>query len=76
MSIEVEVLSEAYTILKQYIPPKDQQEAADNLMSVMVDYLNDVDLGEFGGTDAKLKKAMKEFVAEEEDIDDNYDYED
>jgi hypothetical protein len=76
MSVEVDVLSEAYTILKQYIPVKDQQEAADNLMSVMVDYLNDVDLAEFGGTDAKLKKAMKEFVAEEEDLDDNYDYED
>lgn len=76
MSIEVEVLSEAYTILKQYIPTKDQQEAADNLMSVMVDYLNDVDLAEFGGTDAKLKKAMKEFVAEEDADEDNYNYED
>lgn len=76
MSIEVEVLSETYTILKQYIPAKDQQEAADNLMSVMVDYLNDIDLKEFGTTDAKLKKALKEFGADEEDLDDNYDYED
>lgn len=76
MSVEVDVLSEAYTILKQYIPVKDQQEAADNLMSVMVDYLNDVDLAEFGGTDAKLKKAMKEFAADEDIDEDNYDYED
>ena len=75
MSIEVEVLSEAYTILKQYIPAKDQQEAADNLMSVMVDYLNDIDLQEFGTTDAKLKKALKEFAGEEEE-DYNEDYED
>jgi hypothetical protein len=73
MSVEVEILSETYTILKQYIPVKDQQEAADNLMSVMIDYLNDVDLAEFGGTDAKLKKALKEFGADDdEEIDMGY----
>ena len=78
MSIEVEVLSEMYTILKQYIPAKDRQEAADNLMSVMVDLLNDLDLREFGTTDATLKKALKEYAADEEDTeeDDNYGYED
>ena len=74
--IDVEVLSEAYTILKQYVPVKDQQEAADNLMSVMVDYLNDIDLKEFGGTDAKLKKAMKEFAGDDEDEEYSEDYED
>ena len=73
MSVEVDVLSETYTILKQYIPVKDPQEAADNLMSVMIDYLNDVDLAEFGGTDAKLKKALKEFGADDdEEIDMGY----
>jgi hypothetical protein len=72
MSIEVDVLSEAYTILKQYIPQKDQQEAADNLMSVMVDYLNDLDLNEFGATDAKLKKAMKEFAVDDEEYNEDY----
>jgi hypothetical protein len=78
MSIEVEVLSEMYTILKQYIPAKDRQEAADNLMSVMVDLLNDLDLREFGTTDATLKKALKEYAADEEETeeDDNYGYED
>ena len=69
MSLDVEVLGEAYTILKQYIPVKDRQEAADNLMSVLVDLLGDVDLQEFGGTDSNLKKALKEYVVEE-DIDD------
>lgn len=67
MSIDVEVLGEVYTILKQYIPQKDRQEAADNLMSVMVDMLNDIDLQEFGGTDGNLKKALKEYVLDEED---------
>lgn len=73
MSIEVDVLSETYTILKQYIPQKDRQEAADNLMSVLVDLLNDIDLQEVGATDSNLKKALKEYVMDEED---NYNDED
>ena len=73
MSIDIDVLSETYTILKQYIPVKDRQEAADNLMSVLVDMLNDIDLQEFGGTDNNLKKALKEYVVNE---DDNYNDED
>jgi DNA-binding transcriptional regulator GbsR (MarR family) len=78
MSIEVEVLSELYTVLKQYIPAKDRQEAADNLMSIMVDLLNDIDLKEFGTTDATLQRALKEYTAEEEsdEDEDDYDYED
>jgi len=77
MSIEVEVLSEMYTVLKQYIPAKDRQEAADNLMSIMVDLLNDLDLREFGNGDSTLKKALKEYSADEEEIDEeDYGYED
>lgn len=73
MSIDVEVLIEAYTILKQYIPQKDRQEAADNLMSVMVDMLNDEELANFGGADSTLKRALKEYSAEDEDSDDSDD---
>ena len=75
MSIEVDVLSETYTVLKQYIPVKDRQEAADNLMSILVDLLGDIELKEFGGTDANLKKALKEYV-NDEDEEEPYDYED
>ena len=77
MSMDVEVLIEAYTILKQYIPQKDRQEAADNLMSVMADMLGDQELKEFGGTDSILKRALKEYVADEdtdEDIDEDVDW--
>ena len=66
MSMDVEVLIEAYTILKQYIPQKDRQEAADNLMSVMGDMLNDEELANFGGADNTIKRALKEYSAEEE----------
>jgi uncharacterized protein YqeY len=70
MNIDVDVLSELYTIMKQYVPEKDRQECADNLMSVMVDMLGDQELKEFGTTDAILKRALKEYTADEEDIED------
>jgi hypothetical protein len=67
MTIEVEVLSEIYTIMKQYVPAKDRQECADNLMSVMVDMLTDEQLKDFGSIDSFLSRALKEYVVEEED---------
>lgn len=74
MSIEVEVLSEAYSILKQYVPQNDRQEAADNLMSVLVDLLSDTDLKEFSDTDAALSRAFKEYASEYDDEElDDYD---
>jgi DNA-binding transcriptional regulator GbsR (MarR family) len=76
MSIDVDVLSETYTVLKQYIPQKDRQEAADNLMSILVDLLPDLDLKEFSGTDSALSKALNEYSIDEDTDEDNYDYED
>lgn len=67
MSIEVDVLVELYTIMKQHVPQKDRQEAADNLMSVMVDMLGDQDLKEFGTHDSILKRALKEYIDEDEE---------
>jgi uncharacterized protein YqeY len=74
MNLDVEVLVEAYTILKQYIPQKDRQEAADNLMSVMVDMLSDQELQEFGTADSTLKRALKEYTAEDVEDDDGEDW--
>ncbi len=70
MTVEVDVLSEVYTILKQYIAQKDRQEAADTLMSVMVDLLSDNELKEFSGTDSNLSRAYKEYAADFEEEDD------
>lgn len=67
MSIDVEVLNELYTIMKQYVPSKDRQECADNLMSVMVDMLDDNSLKEFSGTDTFLGKAYTEYVSDSDD---------
>lgn len=74
MTIDVEVLSELYTIMKQYVPSKDRQECADNLMSVMVDMLGDKELKDFGSTDAILKRALREYLDDEEDYEDDGDY--
>jgi uncharacterized protein YqeY len=71
MTIDVDVLSELYTIMKQYVPSKDRQECADNLMSVMVDMLGDVELKEFGSIDSSLKKALKEYSVEEDEFEDD-----
>jgi hypothetical protein len=72
MSLEVEVLSELYTIMKQYVPTKDRQECADNLMSIMVDMLADHELKEFGSTDSSLSRALKEYSYDDEsDIEDD-----
>lgn len=70
MTIDVDVLSEVYTILKQYIPQKDRQEAADNLMSVVVDMLGDHELKEFSATDSTLKRALKEYTTDDDEDDD------
>ena len=72
MSVEVDVLSEVYTILKQYIAQKDRQEAADSLMSVTVDLLSDDELKEFSSTDSSLSRAYKEYAVDFEDDDFGY----
>lgn len=65
--IDVEVLGEAYSSLKQYIPAKDRQEAADNLMSILVDALSDEELKVFGAIDSKLSKALKAYAVDDDD---------
>lgn len=71
MSIDVETLCEAYSTLKAYIPSKDRQEATDALMGVLVEYLDDNDLKEFGATDRYTKSSLAEHIEEDDD-----DYED
>jgi len=73
MSIEVEVLIEAYTTLKEYIPSKERQAAADNLVSMLVDNLSDRELREFGGTDGYTKRSMEEYLVDDGIGDDEHD---
>jgi hypothetical protein len=72
MSIDVEVLIETYTILKEYIPAKERQAAADNLISILVDTLSDKEIREFGGIDGYTKRSLEEYIGEDEEDDIDY----
>jgi hypothetical protein len=78
MTIEVDVLGEVYSTLKQYIPAKDRQEASDTIMSMLVDMLDDNSLKEFASIDTYTKRSYDEYAGNfDDDADDeNYDYED
>jgi hypothetical protein len=78
MSLEVDALIETYTVLKEYVPAKERQAAADALMSVMVDMLNDLDIKELISVDSYLRRSYEEYAddADAQDDDYNSDYED
>lgn len=65
--MEIETLVETYATLKQYIPSKDCQEAADNLVSLLVDHLSDHDLKEFCSADSYLRQSYKDYTNDFED---------
>jgi hypothetical protein len=73
MSIEIDTLIETYTILKEYIPAKERQAAADNLVSMLVDTLSDKEIREFGGIDGYTKRSLEEYIGDDDE--DEIDYE-
>lgn len=73
MTIDASLLSEVYSILKQYIPQKDRQEASDNIMSILVDLLSDEDLKEFSATDSYTRRSFDEYAGNYDDETDNED---
>lgn len=75
MTIDTELLGEVYSTLKQYIPQKDRQEASDNLMSILVDLLGDIELKEFSGIDSYTKRSYDEYAGNSIDEEDQDDYE-
>jgi len=61
--IDAAILVETYLSMKEYVPAKDRQAAADQLLSYLVDSgLNDEELEEIGSTDSFLKRAFDETV--------------
>jgi len=67
--IDVDTLIETFSIMKQYVPGKDRQEAADSLVSVLVDLLSDDDLAELAGSDPHLARSAKEYAIDDNDAD-------
>ena len=72
MSIEIDTLIETYTILKEYIPAKERQAAADNLVSMLVDTLSDREIREFGGIDGYTKRSLEEYIGDDDEDDVDY----
>jgi hypothetical protein len=76
MSIELDVLVESYSVLKEYVPSRDRQAAADHLVGNIIDIgLSDSDLKKFAATDAYLRRAMEDYLDDFDDSDDD-DYDD
>ncbi len=67
MTIDIEVLIETYTIIKEYVPTKERQAASDTLMSMLADTLSEKELKEFGGTDSYTKRSLEEYISDEDD---------
>lgn len=77
MSVELDILGEMWLTTKEYIAPKDRQAAADHVISVVADHsITERDLKAFGGTDSYLKRALVEYLGEEEVEEPDYDDED
>ena len=73
MSIDIDVVIETYSVLKEYISSKDRQAASDNLVSILVDRLNDKELMEFGSTDGYTKRSLSEYIDDDDaDLEDDY----
>jgi hypothetical protein len=79
MSIEIDALIDAYTIMKEYVPGKDRQAAADHVFSILNDSgVSEQDLKQLAGIDSYLKRASEEYLdPDAEDLDEeetDYDY--
>lgn len=74
--IEVELVIEIYQTLKEYIPAKDRQAAADHMVNVVCEYnVSDSDVKALAGVDSYMKRAIEEYIGEDvEEDDDSEDY--
>lgn len=67
MTIEVDALVDTYTTLKEYIPSKDRQAAADHVFSILLDSgVSEEDLRSLSGVDSYLKRSAEEYLSEED----------
>ena len=74
MSIELDALGEVWLTCKEYIAPKDRQAAADHVLAIVADNnIVERDLKAFAGTDSYLKRALVEYLGEEEVEEPDYD---
>ena len=74
MNVELETLGEVWLTCKEYINPKDRQAAADHVLAIVADHnIVERDLKAFAGTDSYLKRALTEYLGEDEVEEADYD---
>ena len=72
--MSVELASEIWTEVKRHINSVDRAEAAETMVSVLID--NDVSAEEIKSAfkgDAEIKRALSDYLKEEEDFDEEED---
>jgi hypothetical protein len=75
--MSVELSKEIWSELKRYVNTVDRDEAAETLVSVLID--NDVDADDIKSTfksDSDVKKALASYLKDHEEVDEDDDYED
>lgn len=80
MIVDIEVLANMWNTCKEYMVPKDRQAAADHVVSVIAEHdISERDLKALAGTDSYMKRAVTDYLGEEEndgyeDNDEDEDY--
>ena len=68
-----EIVKTVYTILKQYLPQKDMQQACDHLVDDLQEVLDEEELYRLAGLDKYMKASVHDILGEPEE---DFDYED
>ena len=68
-----EIVKTVYTILKQYLPQKDMQQACDHLVDDLQEVLDKEELYRLAGLDKYMKASVHDILGEPEE---DFDYED
>ncbi len=69
--MEEEYLGEIWSTLKEYIPTKDRQTAADHLVSILIDLgVSEEGLQKIAEEDKVIGQSVKDALPEEELVDD------
>jgi len=69
---DIESVKEIWRVLKEYIPAKEKQEAADHLISLLVDMdFPDSDFQSLVKSDRYLEEAAREYLADEDEDDED-----
>jgi hypothetical protein len=75
--MSVELSKEIWDELKRYVNPQDRDEAAETLVSVLID--NDVDAADIKSvfkSDPGVKSALASYLKDHEEADEDEDYDD